>query len=95
MLLTNEPGIYREGEYGIRTENVLLVVEDEKTEFGQFLKFETISYCPVDIRGIDSALLTKKEREWINAYHKEVYSILSPFLTDGERDWLGEMTQPL
>jgi Xaa-Pro aminopeptidase len=95
MLLTDEPGIYSDGRHGIRTENTLLVVEDEKTEYGQFLKFEVISYCPVDLRGIEPSLLTEDEREWLNDYHSKVYDILSPHLGAEERKWLQAKTMPV
>lgn len=94
MILTNEPGIYREGKHGIRTENIMLVVEDEKNdEFGEFYKFETMSYCPIDIEGIDVELLTEDERNWLNTYHKETYDKLSPLLNDDEKQFLKEATR--
>lgn len=90
MILTNEPGIYKEGKFGIRTENMMVVVEDEKTEFGEFMKFEPITYCPIDLDGINSDMLTVEEKQWLNNYHKEVYSRLSTYLTKEEQDWLKE-----
>jgi Xaa-Pro aminopeptidase len=88
MVITNEPGIYKEGKHGIRTENMMLVVEDEKTEFGQFMKFEAITYCPIDLAGINKELLTESEKQWINHYHKDVYAKLAPHLDEEERIWL-------
>jgi Xaa-Pro aminopeptidase len=88
MVITNEPGIYKEGKHGIRTENMMLVVEDEKTEFGQFMKFEAITYCPIDLAGINKELLTESEKQWINDYHKDVYAKLAPHLDEEERTWL-------
>lgn len=93
MVITNEPGIYLEGKHGIRTENMMLVVEDEKTEFGQFMKFEPITYCPIDLEGIDINLLTAEEKQWLNTYHKDVYAKLLPYLDDEEKTWLKEQTR--
>lgn len=96
MILTNEPGIYREGSHGIRTENIMLVVEDEKSdEFGEFYRFETMSYCPIDLDGIDKELLTEGEKEWLNSYHEETYNKLSPFLTDEEKEFLKNVTRAI
>lgn len=88
MILTNEPGIYLEGKHGVRTENMMLVVEDEKTEFGQFMKFEAITYCPIDLAGINKEMLTEGEKQWLNNYHQEVYTKLAPHLNEEERVWL-------
>ncbi|MGE7835093.1 aminopeptidase P family protein [Viridibacillus arvi] len=95
MIITNEPGIYLEGEYGIRTENLLVVVEDEKTEFGQFMKFDTITYCPIDLAGINTELLVESEKQWLNDYHEEVYAKLSPYLNEEECAWLKEETKAI
>lgn len=95
MLISDEPAIYREGEYGIRTENLLICYEDEETEFGKFLKFDTVSLCYIDKALIDKSLLTKKEIDWINTYHSEVYDKLSPFLTADEKNWLKEKTEAI
>jgi Xaa-Pro aminopeptidase len=95
MLISNEPAIYREGEYGIRTENLIICYEDEETEFGQFLKFETVSLCYIDKSLIDKSLLDKKEINWLNDYHSEVYDKISPHLTDAEKEWLKDKTEPI
>jgi Xaa-Pro aminopeptidase len=95
MLTSNEPAIYREGEYGIRIENLILCYEDEETEFGQFLKFDTVSLCFIEKSLIDKSLLDQKEIEWLNAYQSEVYDKLSPHLTTEEKIWLKEKTEPL
>jgi Xaa-Pro aminopeptidase len=95
MLTSNEPAIYREGEYGIRIENLIICYEDEETEFGQFLKFDTVSLCYIEKSLIDRSLLDQKEIEWINSYHAEVYDKLSPFLSLEEKLWLREKTDPL
>jgi Xaa-Pro aminopeptidase len=95
MLLSDEPGIYREGKYGIRIENLILCCEDEETEYGKFLKFDTVSLCYIDKSLIDIALLDKKEIDWINSYHNEVFEKLNPYLTGDERIWLKEKTDLL
>ncbi|PEJ59952.1 peptidase M24 [Bacillus sp. AFS002410] len=95
MVITNEPGIYLEGKYGIRIENMMLVVEDEKTEFGQFMKFEAITYCPIDLTGINKDMLTESEKQWLNNYHQEVYTKLSPYLNEEEREWLKAETREI
>jgi len=92
MLFSDEPAIYREGEYGIRIENLILCYEDEESEFGKFLKFDTVSLCYIDKALIDISLLEKREIEWLNTYHAEVYEKLSLFLTEDERFWLKEKT---
>jgi len=93
MLISDEPAIYREGEYGIRIENLILCYEDEETEFGQFLKFDTISLCYIDKSLIDISLLDQREIDWLNSYHSEVYEKLSPYLTEAEKHWLKEKTE--
>lgn len=88
MLISDEPAIYREGEYGIRIENLVLCYEEEETEFGQFLRFDTVSLCYIDKTLIDKSLLGPKEIDWLNNYHSEVYEKLSPHLTTDEKEWL-------
>ncbi len=88
MLITNEPGIYRDNEYGIRTENTVLVSEHQTTPFGRFMRFETISYCPIDLDAVNPSLLTQEEKAWLNNYHKTVYEKLSPCLNEEEKAWL-------
>jgi len=95
MLISDEPAIYREGEYGIRIENLILCFQDEETEFGQFLKFDTVSLCYIDKSLIDKSLLDQKEIEWLNNYHTEVYEKISPFLIEDERKWLKEKTEKI
>lgn len=92
MLISDEPAVYREGEYGIRIENLILCYEDEETEFGKFLKFDTVSLCYIDKSLIDFSLLDQKEKDWLNAYHSEVFEKLSPHLTSEEIRWLEEKT---
>ncbi|NLJ43565.1 MAG: aminopeptidase P family protein [Bacteroidales bacterium] len=95
MLTSNEPALYREGEYGIRTENLILCYEDEETEFGKFLRFETISLCYIEKALIDKSLLDQNEIDWLNSYHLDVYDKLSPHLSDEEKTWLREKTSLL
>ena len=92
MLTSDEPAFYREGKHGIRIENLILVVEDEENEFGKFLKFETVTLCPIDLKPVDVDLLTKDERNWLNNYHEEVNQKLSPHLDDEHKNWLKEKT---
>ncbi|HWR61272.1 MAG TPA: aminopeptidase P family protein [Clostridia bacterium] len=93
MIITNEPGIYKEGKHGVRTENTLLVAEDFETEYGRYLKFDTISYCPIDLDGIDASMLTQQEKDWLNNYHREVYEKLAPCLDEEEKAWLKHETR--
>jgi Xaa-Pro aminopeptidase len=88
MMISNEPGMYRANEYGIRIENLVQVIPAEKTEFGQFLQFETLTLFPIDTKLIDIQLLSKDERKWLNDYHQRVYNVLSPFLSEKENKWL-------
>jgi Xaa-Pro aminopeptidase len=94
MIVSNEPAVYREGEYGIRTENLLLCYETEETEFGKFLGFTTLSLCYIDTSLIDISMLEKEEISWLNTYHEEVYEKLSPHLTSEEKEWLRIKTAP-
>ena len=93
MVTTDEPGVYLEGEYGIRTENELVCCKAEKNEYGQFMKFETITYAPIDLDAIDPELLTKREKQLLNDYHHMVYEKLSPYLTEEEQKWLQVYTR--
>lgn len=92
MVITNEPGIYIAGSHGIRLENELLVKYGPKTEYGQFMEFEAITYCPFDFDAINVDMLTDSDKEELNKYHKNVYEIIGPHLTDEERAWLKEAT---
>lgn len=94
MIITNEPGVYKEGKHGIRTENTLLVVKDIiSEEFGEFYKFQTISYCPIDLNGVIAEMLSSEELEWLNSYHQIVFDKLSPFLKVDEVEFLKEQTR--
>jgi Xaa-Pro aminopeptidase len=92
MVMSNEPAFYREGEYGIRTENMMVCVEKEKTEYGQFLGFETLSVCPIDTTLIQPELLTTREKNWLNDYHNHVNSVLKPLLKIEYHDFLDKLT---
>jgi Xaa-Pro aminopeptidase len=92
MLLSNEPGLYRKDEYGIRLENMILVKEYRKTEFGSFYEFETLTLFPFDLKLIKFEMLSNDEIEWINNYHRNVYEKLSPFLPEKEKNWLKNKT---
>lgn len=95
MTVTNEPGIYRAGEYGIRTENTLLVVKDKETSFGNFYRFEPLTLCPIDTEAICTSMLTGEEIQWLNQYHAKVYEQLSPLLSTEEKEWLSKQTRAL
>ncbi|TEA78589.1 aminopeptidase P family protein [Allopusillimonas ginsengisoli] len=93
MITSNEPGLYRPGKWGIRIENLVLAVPAMETEFGEFLRFETLTLCPIDTRCIEMALLTDAERGWLNDYHQHVKQRLSPLLDGAALDWLVARTQ--
>ncbi len=95
MITTNEPGIYLENKYGIRTENEMLCVEKGKSEFGEFLGFETITFAPIDLDAVDVDLLEKNEKEWLNSYHKKVFESISPYLEEDEKEWLLKYTREI
>lgn len=95
MLTSNEPGVYLEGRYGIRCENLVLTVPYETTEFGRFFAFETVTMCPFDRALFDTSIMSPEEIEWINNYHRTVYDRLAPSLTEDERTWLADATAPL
>ena len=95
MTVTDEPGIYLEGKFGVRIENTLLIQPYTETAFGRFLRFETLTLCPIDKAPIMPELLTPQELAWLNGYHETVYQKLSPHLDEAERQWLREATSPL
>ena len=95
MVITNEPGIYIEGSHGIRIENQLVVKKLEKNINGQFMAFDTITMCPIDLDGINPTLMNEREKAFLNDYHKNVYETISPYLTDEEKDWLKEYTREI
>lgn len=93
MTVTNEPGIYRAGKYGIRTENTMLIVPSRETDFGEFYKFEQLTLCPIDTETIITEMLNEEEKNWLNNYHKMVNKKLSALLTEEERIWLDNATK--
>ncbi|MDU5105070.1 aminopeptidase P family protein [Clostridium sp.] len=94
MVITNEPGVYKEGKYGIRTENTIIVEKDlVSEEFGEFYKFRTISYCPIDLEGVNVEMLSSQEKAWLNNYHKMVFEKLSPYLNEEEKEFLKHETR--
>ena len=93
MIVSNEPGVYKENKHGIRIENILRVVFDSETEDSVFNKFKTISFCPFELDAIDVNLLTERQIEVLNSYHKEVYEKLSPYLDGDILDSLKEATR--
>lgn len=95
MNLTVEPGVYVEGKYGIRIENDVVVVKKAENSDGVFLGFDMLSYCPIDTRAVDKSLMTQREIDWLNAFHKNVYEKLSPYLTKEESEWLYEETKAI
>ena len=95
MITTDEPGVYLEGKYGIRTENELVCHKAEKNEYGQFMCFENITYAPIDLDAIDSELMTGREKKLLNDYHKMVYETLSPYMTEEENEWLKHYTRAI
>lgn len=95
MIQSDEPGVYKEGEFGIRHENELLVVKGTNNFYGQFMHFEPLTFVPFDLDGIDRSKMTQDEIEWLNAYHAQVYDTLHPYLNDEEKDWLKNATRAL
>jgi len=95
MVTSNEPGLYRAGEYGIRIENLVLTQEEVVTEFGAFYSFETLTLCPIDTTPVVKEMLTEKELSWLNNYHQYVYDRLSPSLSGEEIEWLKEKTKEI
>jgi Xaa-Pro aminopeptidase len=95
MITSNEPGIYRPGKWGVRIENLLAVVSDGNGEFGEFLRFETLTLCPIDKRCIDRTLLDASEAAWLDAYHRTVRERLGPLVSGSALAWLLHATEPL
>lgn len=93
MTVTDEPGIYLPGKFGVRIENTLLITPYKTTDFGDFLQFESLTLCPIDTTPILTDMLLEEEIEWLNAYHRHVYDTLAPYLDDEERNWLKEKTE--
>ena len=95
MITTDEPGVYMEGKFGIRTENELICYEAEKNEYGQFMAFENVTYAPIDLDAIIPEEMTRREKKLLNDYHKMVYEKLSPYMTEEENEWLKEYTREI
>ena len=98
MISSNEPGLYREGKWGIRIENLMVnkrIAQPVETEFGNFLNFETVTYCPIDTRLIEPSLLSQVEVDWLNDYHRQVYAELKNRVDGAALDWLTERTQAI
>ncbi|MDE5856320.1 MAG: aminopeptidase P family protein, partial [Anaeroplasmataceae bacterium] len=95
MITTNEPGIYLENKYGIRIENEMVCVPKGKSDFGDFLGFDTITYAPIDLDAIDVNLLNADEKAWLNQYHKKVFKLISPYLEEDEAEWLKKYTREI
>ncbi len=95
MVMTDEPGIYEDGQFGIRIENEFIVQKGTKNKYGQFMYLETITFAPIDLDGIDPEEMSRDEREWLNNYHKDVYEKIGPHLTEEEREWLKDYTKAI
>ena len=95
MTVTDEPGVYLEGRFGVRTENTLLIIPAEESECGKFLQFEPLTLCPIDMRPIIQEMLNDEEKEWLNQYHETVFAKLSPYLEPSETAWLRQATTAL
>ena len=95
MITSDEPGIYIEGSHGIRTENLIVCRKGEKNEYGQFMYFETLTMAPIDLDAIDPSYLNDAEKQQLNDYHRLVYEKLSPYMDDGEREWLRKYTRAI
>lgn len=95
MITSNEPGLYREGVHGIRCENLVLTVDAMTTEFGKFYRFETLTLCPFDRALFDTSIMSPQEIEWVNAYHRHVWEVLSPLVDGPVKEWLRENTREL
>lgn len=95
MTVTDEPGIYLPGLFGVRTENTLLIAPYKETQFGRFLQFEPLTLCPIDTEPIILDMLAAEERDWLNAYHKTVYDRLFPHLDGEDLAWLTAACAPV
>ena len=95
MTVTDEPGIYLAGKFGVRIENTLLITPYKETEFGKFLQFESLTLCPIDKLPIIKEMLLDEEVEWLNGYHQRVFDMLSPYLSEDEAEWLREACAPI
>ena len=95
MTVTDEPGLYLSGKFGVRIENTLLIKDYQTTEFGKFLQMESLTLCPIDLTPVDFSMLQPEEIEWLDTYHRDVFEKLSPYLEGEDLEWLGEATRPM
>lgn len=95
MTVTDEPGIYLPGRFGVRIENTMIVEKYKETEFGEFLQFDSLTLCPIDTAPIDKEMLLPEETAWLNSYHRKVYDTIAPHLDEPEREWLKEATKAI
>lgn len=95
MTVTDEPGLYLSGKFGVRIENTLLIKDYQTTEFGKFLQMESLTLCPIDLSPVDFSMLQTEEIEWLNDYHRDVFEKLSPYLEGDDLEWLKEATRPV
>lgn len=95
MICSDEPGLYFAGDFGTRTENLILCVEDEKNGYGQFLKFEFLTKAPIDLEALDTRFMDDADIERLNTYHKDVYETISPYMNDEEKEWLKHVTREI
>lgn len=95
MICSDEPGLYFAGDFGTRTENLILCVEDEKNEYGQFLKFEFLTKAPIDLEALDTRFMDDADIERLNTYHKDVYETISPYMNEEEKEWLKHVTREI
>lgn len=95
MICSDEPGLYFAGDFGTRAENLILCVEDEKNEYGQFLKFEFLTKAPIDLEALDTRFMDDADIERLNTYHKDVYETISPYMNDEEKEWLKHVTREI
>lgn len=95
MTVTDEPGLYLSGKFGVRIENTLLIKDYQTTEFGKFLQMESLTLCPIDLTPVDFSMLQPEEIEWLDTYHRDVFEKLSPYLGGEDLEWLREATRPV
>ena len=95
MTVTDEPGLYLSGKFGVRIENTLLIKDYQTTEFGKFLQMESLTLCPIDLTPVDFSMLQPEEIEWLDTYHRDVFEKLSPYLEGEDLEWLRKATRPV
>lgn len=95
MTVTDEPGLYLSGKFGVRIENTLLIKDYQTTEFGKFLQMESLTICPIDLTPVNFSMLQPEEIEWLDTYHRDVFEKLSPYLEGEDLEWLREATRPV